>query len=93
MEGLLTPQAIATVGFPIVMCILLIGIGRQTLAENTQSNTELTKAITKLSETIDKQSARLDIIDTGIKRLDDKVSHLTELFVEHKSKLERSDSH
>lgn len=91
MEQLLTPQALASVGFPIIMCIWLVRIGRQTIIENTNSNKELTTAITKLTETIDKQSTRLDHITDGVKHLDDKISHLTELFVEHKTKLERAD--
>ena len=91
MEGFFTPTAVATVGFPIVMCIWLIRSGQQTISDNTRSNTELTKAILKLTEAVSTQSTRLDHFTDGLSRIDGKVSHLTELFVEHKTKFEQSD--
>ncbi|MBR1578882.1 MAG: hypothetical protein IJ668_00060 [Selenomonadaceae bacterium] len=86
MEDFFTPSAVATVGFPIIMCIWLIRNGQQTISENTKANAELTKAISSLTEAIGSQSTRLEHIDT-------KLSHLTELFVEHKTKTERTDRH
>ncbi len=91
MDGFFTPTAVATVGFPIVMCIWLIRSGQQTIADNTKSNTELTKAISKLTEAVGSQNTRIEHISDSISRVDGNVLHLTELFVEHKTKIEKTD--
>ena len=93
MESFLTPDAIATVGFPIVICIWLMRSGQQTISDNTKSTTALTEAITKLATALDSQGRRLEQISDAITRFDAKLTHLTELFVEHKTKLERNDHH
>ena len=93
MENFFTPSAVATVGFPIIMCIWLIRNGQQTISENTKANAELTKAISSLSEAISSQNTRLEHISNLINHVDTKITHLTEMFVEHKTKFERSDHH
>ncbi len=92
MESFLTPSAVATVGFPIVICIWLMHSGQQTISDNTKSTTALTEAITKLATAIGSQVAQLDRITDSVKQIDSKLNHLTELFVEHKTKFERNDS-
>ena len=72
------------------MCVWLIRSGQQTISDNTKSNTELTKAILKLTEAVGSQNTRLEHISDNISRMDGKLLHLTELFVEHKTKLERN---
>lgn len=91
MGEFFTPETVATVGFPIVMCIWLIRSGQQTISDNTKSNTELTKAILKLTEAVGSQNTRLEHISDSINRVDGNVLHLTELFVEHKTKSERKE--
>lgn len=86
-----TPSAVATVGFPIIMCIWLIRSGQQTISDNTKANAELTKAISNLSEAIGSQSNRLVHIADAVSKVDYKLTHLTEMFVEHKTKIERDD--
>ena len=91
MESFLTPSAVATVGFPIIICIWLMHSGQQTISDNTKSTTALTEAITKLATAINSQVAQLDHISASVKEVDSKIIHLTELFVEHKTKFERNE--
>ena len=93
MENWLTPSTVATVGFPIIICIWLMRSGQQTISDNTKSTEALTDAITKLVAAIGTQGSQLRNIAEEVNHVESKIDHLTELMVEHKTKLERNDRH
>lgn len=92
MDDWLTPSNVATVGFPIIVCLWLMRSGQNIISDNTKATTALTKAISELSAAISSQNTRLDHILDELSHVDNKLAHLTELFVEHKTKFERNDS-
>ena len=91
MEEWFTPSTIATVGFPIIICIWLMRSGQQTISDNTKSTDALTDAITKLVAAIGTQGSQLKTIAEEVNHVESKIDHLTELMVEHKTKFERNE--
>lgn len=83
-------RAIGTVGFPILCCVYMATVGRKTIEKLATSNDNLARAIETFGEAAGRHSALLERIESKIDRVEDKLEHHAEMFVEFKAKVEQS---